>query len=509
MASSIGHIRFNGMASGLDVDQLVSDLMKSESLPLDKIRRQKQSIVWKREAYQSMNTALLSFRNTLKDLRFESSFNVKKATSSATNVLDVSSVSSSATNASMTINVKELASSATLIGDRVTADPNAAVNVSGEFKVKGSKGEVGITITAGTSTVNSIISDINAKSAITGVKANFNETSGQIFLAASDSGEISEVTITDVAKPDGTTTNAFKTIFNMGTMSAKGNDAVYTINNSGNIYSSTNQINISGINISLKSQGTSLISASSDTSKIEEKIKEFVKTYNELVTVLNGTTTEKPNRNYTALTDSEKESMSEKQIELWEQKAKLGVLYRDSTLQSTINSMRSGLNTSVAGIASGTKDFAAMDMLSEIGITVVNDYKENGKLQIDETKLKEALNTKLDDVIKMFTKTSSSKQDTAQGLATYREESGFGERLYSIVNESMSKISKIIGSSSSMEAIDDSVIGKQLNNIKQQEDSWVDRLLTIENRYYKKFTAMEKAIQNMNNQSSWLGQQMT
>ena len=32
-------------------------------------------------------------------------------------------------------------------------------------------------------------------------------------------------------------------------------------------------------------------------------------------------------------------------------------------------------------------------------------------------------------------------------------------------------------------------------------------LISVENRYWKQFTAMEKAIQQMNAQSAWLAQQ--
>ncbi|EJW18404.1 flagellar capping protein [Paenibacillus alvei DSM 29] len=65
-----------------------------------------------------------------------------------------------------------------------------------------------------------------------------------------------------------------------------------------------------------------------------------------------------------------------------------------------------------------------------------------------------------------------------------------------------------MGSATLLESIDDSVIGRQLKDINDQEKQWVRKLQDIENRYYKRFTAMEKAMQKLNSQGSWLAQQL-
>lgn len=49
-------------------------------------------------------------------------------------------------------------------------------------------------------------------------------------------------------------------------------------------------------------------------------------------------------------------------------------------------------------------------------------------------------------------------------------------------------------------------IGKSLNTVSTDITSLKDRLANIENRYYTKFTAMETAIQKMNEQSTYLTQ---
>lgn len=505
MAGSVGHVRFNGMYSNMDIDKLVSDLMKAQSLPLDKLQRQKQTTMWRREALQNTNKTLLAFRSTLSDLRLESSFNVKRGVSSQPQVLDVNSITSSTPNASYTIQVDKLAQSATLVGEKVGMKPNEPISAEGSFIVEGSKGSKAITIQSGVSTIDSIIADINAASGETGVRASFNTSSGQVILTSTDSGEASKIVITnDSANP---TNNLFETVLKFKDLASTGQDAEYKLNGSVTIKSSSNTIDVNGMNITLKSTGSSSIGVSGDTGKVEERIKDFVKQYNEIVELFNKQANERPNRNYKPLTDNERQAMSENQISMWEKKAKEGLLYNDNTLRNAINELRYALKIPVEGISQPNEP-DKINMLSEIGIKPSSDYKQNGKLEIDEKKLKEALNSKLDEVVNLFTKVSSSPTDTAEGRKKYREESGIGERLYSIVNEGMAKVSKIIGAGSSLEAMDGSLIGRELQEIHKQETSWKRRLSDIEERYYKKFTAMEKAMQKLESKSSWFAQQL-
>ena len=51
-------------------------------------------------------------------------------------------------------------------------------------------------------------------------------------------------------------------------------------------------------------------------------------------------------------------------------------------------------------------------------------------------------------------------------------------------------------------------IGKNLNTVESDISSMNIRLTQIENRYYTKFTAMEKAIQKANEQSTYLLQML-
>ncbi|MCR8844806.1 flagellar filament capping protein FliD [Paenibacillus sp. SC116] len=490
-----GPIRISGMSSGMDIDKLVSDLMRTERLPLDKLHRQKQELVWKREDYRSMNTTLLSLRNSVNDLRLESGFAKTKVTSSNTNLADVISNNAAATSA--VVDVKSLATGAITFGDSVAYDTTKPIASGGTFTIEGKNGKETITVTANVSSVKSIVDSVNAKSSTTGVKAYFDENTKRFMFSSTEMGSKATVTV-------GGDAAVLTNVLNIKAGSTKGTDATYTINGStAVISSSSNTVDVNGIMVALKGTGTLTLATNTDKDGAQEKIKEFVAKYNELVDKLSEATTTRPNRNFEPLTDSEKEALTDKQIEQWEKKARQGTLYSDDFLESTLTQLRTMIRTPLEGVKDGH-----VKLLSDIGIKQSSDYKMNGKLEIDEAKLSEALNTKFDQVVTLFTKPSTTEGKTPTGAATRRAEQGFAERIYEEATKRIDSVSKKIGSSASLESMDESWFGKELRNLSREESRVNDRLIDIENRYYKKFTAMEKALQSLNNKGNWLSQQL-
>lgn len=65
-------MRISGLASGMDIDTLVQQMMKAKRVPLDKLNQQKQVLEWKRDNYRAINSQLVDFRNN-------KLFNYKKA----------------------------------------------------------------------------------------------------------------------------------------------------------------------------------------------------------------------------------------------------------------------------------------------------------------------------------------------------------------------------------------------------------------------------------------------
>src|SRR5881394_101314 len=88
-------MRVNGMASGMDIDGMVSKLMKAESIPLDKLKQKQQTLQWQRDDYRDMYTAMDDFDQTIfSGIGMQSTFNKKTVSSS-----DVNKVTATATNA--------------------------------------------------------------------------------------------------------------------------------------------------------------------------------------------------------------------------------------------------------------------------------------------------------------------------------------------------------------------------------------------------------------------------
>ena len=192
-------------------------------------------------------------------------------------------------------------------------------------------------------------------------------------------------------------------------------------------------------------------------------------------------------KSYAPLTDAQKKQMSEKEIELWEEKSKEGLLRNDKDVSTFLSDMRSAMYTNT-----GTKL-----VLSNIGINSSSQWSDYGKLSIDEDKLKSALQTDAEAVKEIFVGDN--------GLAT---------RLNKICDRAASTSSGSPGSLVSLAG----VIGKGTekdNSIQDKLDSIAKRLETLnqlyekrKERYWNQFNAMETALANMDSQSSWLTNMM-
>ncbi|WVE36750.1 flagellar cap protein FliD N-terminal domain-containing protein, partial [Priestia megaterium] len=104
-------VRVSGLASGMDIDQIVSDLMKAERMPIDKMKKQKQTLEWQRDDYRSMNLLLSDFNNLAFNMTLQSSYS-SKTVSSADETKVKAAATSSAGNASYTLSNVTMATAA-------------------------------------------------------------------------------------------------------------------------------------------------------------------------------------------------------------------------------------------------------------------------------------------------------------------------------------------------------------------------------------------------------------
>lgn len=249
------------------------------------------------------------------------------------------------------------------------------------------------------------------------------------------------------------------------------------------------------------------VSLSMNTDEIYNNVKGFVDKYNEVISFINTKLTEKYDRDYQPLTDEQKEDLSEEEIKKWETTAKTGLLKGDSLLQNIAYNMRNALTDSVAGMST---------TLSSIGITT-GEYSEKGKLLIDETKLKAAIESNPNAISELFTKESDISYSAANTAALrsqrYKNE-GLASRISDILNDNIRTVggkglllekAGIQGDTTEYT----NLIYKQIDNYDDSISEMIDKLNDKEDRYYAKFTALEKYISQMSTQSSWISQQFS
>lgn len=239
------------------------------------------------------------------------------------------------------------------------------------------------------------------------------------------------------------------------------------------------------------------IDARVNTDNIVDNIKSMVEEYNKIIELVNKELTTKPDRDYAPLTSEQKKELSESEIETWEEKAKSGLLYGDSDLRS--------LSSDLRFIISGGN----MEELRKIGITTSTLYSDNGKLTLDESKLRAALETDPESVEKLFTSKAGVDADgnkTFDGIATNLKNvmDKYVKTLGSM--DSKGILIKKAGSSSSPMSLTENAFYKQLSEINKQISKLQTRLESERDRYIKQFTSLETLISQMNSQSSWLSQ---
>ena len=357
------------------------------------------------------------------------------------------------------------------------------------------------------STVKEIVEKINNSKA--GVKVSYQSISDQFVITSTENGAAGEITF-DPAK-DGKS-NLAALMFGTpteGTNYTKGQDAVLSVSYPGSnqeieITRSSNSFDLDGINVTLKgtfgydASGAEIkdteavtFTGSVDSENTAKTVKEMIEAFNDILKLVNTEVSTKPNRKYAPLTDEQKEEMSDKTIEKWEEKAKTGLLFADNDLRMMANSMRTVINA------------ADRSKLSEMGITVSDSYSDNGKLVFDEAKFKAALEKDPEAVREVLNRPATDSGDTSQaGLLTGI--SSIMDRYGKTTGATKGVLVERAGSVHAPTSILKNSLQKQLDSIDTYIDKLNDKLKTEQDRYISQFTSLETLINQMNSQSSYL-----
>lgn len=189
-------IRITGMNSGLDTDAIIQELVSANSVKKEKLEKEQTKHEWKQTAWVDLNKKIKNFYSTsLSNLRFSSSFNKKKTTSSNSNVATVTA-GDSAVNGSQSLIVKSLARSGYLTGGKLSengsVNRNTTLNTLNSDIASGDTASFSVTVGGKTTQIDlsgaSKVGDVISKLQNAGLNASFDQTNQRIFLSVEDSG---------------------------------------------------------------------------------------------------------------------------------------------------------------------------------------------------------------------------------------------------------------------------------------------------------------------------------
>lgn len=363
------------------------------------------------------------------------------------------------------------------------------------FTVNGAKID---NITADT-TVDGLLTAIN-NNKDAGVTAIYLGSENKFVLSSNEKGEGRKITLG--ADPNDTA-DAANLIF--GGVSTDGTDGEMSILYNGvqtTITSSSNTFSIDGLDIratntfntgSATAEGGVSFTASADTEKVTETVKKFIEAYNAMIDEVRTQATTRPDSNYKPLTEDQKNEMNENSIKNWENKAKEGILFNSSALKD--------LDNATQGIFSSMMmNGVSYDDLEKIGISFSDDYTAGGKIVFDEEKFKTAMDSDPEKVSDLFTGTHGIVNTIDSTLSTY------ATRYASKNGNSYGVLIEEAGSEKLSLTLTNNSIYKELKDMQETITNLQSQLSTEQDRYISQFTQMERLINQMNSQSSYLSQ---
>ena len=268
-----------------------------------------------------------------------------------------------------------------------------------------------------------------------------------------------------------------------------GVDAVIYLNNA-RFESSGNTFDINGLTITCNAttgDENVTLTTQEDTSGIYDMIKGFIKEYSELINEMDKLYNADSAKGYDPLTDDEKESMSESEVEKWEEKIKDSLLRRDSTLNTVSTAFKQIMSSGFT--VNGETMYLADFGIETLGYFEAEDNERNAyHIYGDEddeavsgktNKLMAAISTDSEAVVDFFTQLSKS--------------------LYEKSTDLMKRVS---GYSSSYTVYDDVKMKSDYDDYTKKIAELEEKLTDYEDKWYSKFSAMETAMAKMQSNAS-------
>jgi flagellar hook-associated protein 2 len=477
-------ITFSGLATGLDTDSIVQQIMELERAPIDRLEARKTSASERLSAFSQFKSKLDDLKSVVSDLTLTSQVRTTKV--SLSNDDSFTASTNSAALGSYDIAVGQLAQVQKSVSDGFSSNVNSILG-TGSITVNG----VNISVGDSNNSLVTLAESINAVSAETGVSVSLINDGGSTdpyHMVFTGKDANTSFTVTSNLADESSNPIAFNT-----TLAKSAQQAVAFIDGI-KVVSDTNTITnaITGVTLNLGSVSqtsyagteesgvdpwdwadppvytTATMDVSADTDALKEKVTSFVTSYNSVMEWINSGYEEFGGGATVNAADAEDSD---------EEEILSAVLRGDATINNVKRSLQSIFTDSV-------KTSGAFNILSEIGITT----QVNGTLRQDNTKLDAALSGKFDDMVSLL--------------------SGEGD-VEGVMKKFNSLLLNLTSSTSGVYATQKNAYSSSVKSLDSQISVYESRMTKREATLRAQFTAMEQLVSSLNAQGDFLSQQIS
>lgn len=460
-------INFSGLASGIDTSSMITQLMYLERAPERLLQTKQKKLQSQVDLYKQIKDALSELQKSAQGIKTSSTFKGLK-----TEVGDSSVLTASASSAAMegvhTVEVTTLARSQRQVSIGYASNSSLTFN-TGSFTIDDGAGTVKtVNIAEGQNSLNGIVTAINESGA--NVTASIiNDGSGtpnRLVITGKDTKNYTVDFSGLNVPPAGGTGALAPTLLGVGDPTYQAGTAASFKVDGVVITRTSNTVTdvLPGVTLTLLKQGgTTSVTVTNDTDDVTTKINDFVKEFNDALTLIN------------------KQSVYDSTGKT------TGALAGDSTLRTVQSQLQRLVTTPVSG-ASG-----AYKTLASIGVT--SDSK-TGTLSVDAAKLTDALKSDFDGVVDLFTHNG--------------DKTGLADNQYGLAQQFNLVLDRVTHSytegSTNNGLIESRIYGlnKSIKDIDKQIESMEIRMVKREETLKRKFSAMESMISSLTNQGNSL-----
>lgn len=534
-------IRITGLNSGLDTEAIISELVSAYRTKEEKYQKAQTKLSWKQDAWKDLNIKVRSLYDNISNLRFTSAWTMKKTTVSDSTKATVTAAGS-CVNGTQTLKIKLLAKGTYITGGEISntsagTAPTSATKLSelgytgsgGDIQVKDSSGNVVKTVSVtGNTTIKDLVSALNGAG---DTKASFDATNKRIFMTSNKTGEQNAFSLdgdADILKTVGLSKEGGASIVDAQDSEIELNGAKFT--------SANNTYTVNGLTIDcLAETGNSEISitTSVDTQSMYDQVKSFLSQYNSLMKEMYSLYNADSAKGYEPLTDSEKDQMTDTEVEKWEEKIKAALLRRDDTLDGIMSTMKNAMSTSYYIYNGNAVTYDSDKQYYKCNGNAIKNSDGSYVTSASQLKLWASANGAKKYSLSSFgikteayaTMTANSSQDAyhidgdaddsvsknnsdvllnmlssdPDTVSSFMKQLTSG--LYSAID---TKMKSVKGLSSSYTIYNDIEMAREYSDYTDTISKWEDKLTDLEDSYYKKFAAMESALASLQSQSSSL-----